>query len=237
MIGTEAESSTGESPSARLDRVVRTGTPVLRIPGRNRTKADIVVYRDGGRMIAVKDYGRRPLWIRASIGRLLVARECAAYRAAEGSDGLPRFLGRLSPHALALEWIDGPTLADRPALAADPRLHARLLAIVESLHRRGVALGDLHHRDVVVAEDGVVRIVDLATAWVAPAGASRWRRRVFERLREQDRIALARIEARGLGRAEAEALAGLDPSAVRRYLAARKLKGWWDRLRGRSASR
>ena len=54
------------------------------LAGRNRTKADIVVYRTERGTIAVKDFGDRPWWVRQTLGRLLIRREVAAYRTAAG---------------------------------------------------------------------------------------------------------------------------------------------------------
>ena len=86
--------------------------PLRRLVGRNRTKADILVYRLHGTEIAVKDYGARPWLVRQTIGRLLIRRESAAYLAAGPVEGLPPFHGRLGPFALATGWLDARPLAD-----------------------------------------------------------------------------------------------------------------------------
>jgi hypothetical protein len=209
--------------------------PVLRLPGRNATKADVVVYDVAGRRIAVKDYAARPLWVRLTIGRLLVRRECAAYAAAAGIDGLPRFHGRLGPLALALDWIEAEPLAAQGGARLPARVFDALDRIVAACHARGIALGDLHHRDVLVSVRGEVHIVDLATAWLLGARPGAVRRRVFERLRGNDLVACARLRARFTGIPEADALAGVPPLSLRRHARARRVKALWDRLRGRSA--
>ena len=62
-------------------------TPSRVLAGRNGTKADVAFHDLGGLRVVVKDYGPRPAWIRATLGRALVARECAAYGAAAERKG------------------------------------------------------------------------------------------------------------------------------------------------------
>ncbi len=205
--------------------------PERHLPGRNLTKADILVYRVDGRRIAVKDYRARPFVVRHIVGRLLVRRECRAYEAAGSAPGLAPFLGRVGPFTLATEWIEATPLADMPGAVASAETFDRLDALIADLHARGVALADLHHRDVLVSAAGAVRIVDLAAAFVLGRRPGRVRRRVFDRLSAQDRLAAARMRARLTGQSEDEALAGIDPSAVRRWRTARRIKAFWDVIR------
>lgn len=232
-----AESTTGE-PALPFDGAALSATPVLvRLPGRNTTKADVVVFDRDGRRIAVKDYGPRPLWVRLTIGRFMIAREAAAYRALAGIDGLPRCHGRVGPYALALDWIDAKPLAALVGATLSPSVFDALDRIVGDVHAHGVALGDLHHRDVLVGEGGSVHVVDLATAWVLGPRPGAWRRFVFQRLRGNDLVSAARLRARFTAISEAEALASVPAAAVRRHASGRNWKRAWNRLRGRSPSR
>jgi hypothetical protein len=208
-------------------------SPERRIVGRNLSKADVLVYWVGARRIAVKDYGARPLLARQTVGRWLVGRECKAYERAGEVPGLASFLGRLGPFTLATAWIDAVPLAELPRGAAVPELFDRLDAIIAALHLRGVAMSDLHHRDVLVSETGSVHVVDLAMAHVLGPRPGWLRRRLFERLIAQDRLSAARMRARFTGGSEDAALAAIDPAARRLWRAGRRIKGFWDRLRGR----
>lgn len=218
-------------PDRVLVAALRSALPKLRRRGRNATKADVLLYEIQGRRLAVKDYTPRPAWIRNTVGRLLVRREVAAYRAAAGIPEVPALLGRIGPFAFATAWVDARPLSDLGGSRLPAALFDRLDAVLEALHRRGIAIGDLHHRDVLVDEGGGLTVVDFATAWLAPAGAGRARRAIFRRLAAQDRLAAARLRARFTGVAEAEALAAAGPDAVRRWRRARRIKRVWDRLR------
>lgn len=232
MSRTSAESSTTPAPpligAADLARL----PCVRRLPGRNRTKADILVRRFDDCEIAVKDYRRCPWWIRQTLGRFLIRRESAAYRAAAGLPGVPHFFGRIGSFALATRWIQARTLAEFPDGTVEPGRFDRLQAILEGMHARGIALADLNHRDVLVDGAGEVWVIDLATAWVAGRRPGRLRRRLFEHFRASDLFALARLRARFVGEDAAGAVASTGASAVAWHRRARRLKWYWDRLRG-----
>jgi len=228
------ESSTGGT-TPRLTWTALAGlVPERRIEGRNLSKADVLLFRTAGGAVAVKDYGGRPFIARQLVGRLLVARECRAYEAAAGTPGLAPFLGRLGPFALATAWIEGTPLAERARGSVPGAVFDRLDALIAQLHARGVALADLHHRDVLV-DDGALHVVDLAAAYVLGAHPGPLRRRLFRRLAAQDRLAAARMRARFTGASEDEALSSVDPEAVRLWGAGRRVKAAWDRLRGKRA--
>ena len=202
-----------------------------RLPGRNATKADILLGRIDGRPVAIKDYGRRPLTVRSVLGRWLSGREARAYRAASAVVGIPEVLGRLGPYALVLERVEGRPLAELAPGSLGSATFDRLDRILEDLHVHGVALGDLHHRDVLVTRDGDVHVVDLTTAWLC--GRSPWSAWVFRRFRDQDRVAAARLRARFLGQDEVAAVAAIGTAAAAWHRRGRRWKARLDRLRGR----
>jgi tRNA A-37 threonylcarbamoyl transferase component Bud32 len=148
-------------------------------------------------------------------------------------DGLPAFLGRPRPWAIATEWVAAEPLKHLRPEDLDASVFERLGAIVAALHGRGVALADLHHRDVLLAEDGALWIVDLATAWVLGERPGPLRRALFERFCESDLVNLARMRARFTGGDEAAAVASVSPEAAAWHRRGRRLKTVLDRLRGR----
>lgn len=214
-------------------RRLRSAPTVRRIVGRNWSKADVFVHELDGIRVALKDYRARPLLVRETLGRWLVRREARAYDAASGVPGLPRFYGRADAFALATEWIEAEVLADLEPRSRAPGWDDRLAAILTALHERGVALGDLHQRDVLLSPTGDVHVIDLATALVRGARPGPLRRFLFERFRDQDRVALARMRARHAGLDEDAAVLAVGESAARWYRRGRRVRRWLDRLRGK----
>ena len=186
-----------------------------------------------GRKLAVKDYGARSFVIRHLLGRYLTGRETRAYLAAGPIDGLARFVCRVDRFALATEWVEGCTLRSLAPGQQPTDLFERLAETLRQLHVRGVALADLHQRDIVVGSSGELAVVDLAAAWVVRPGSGASWAAIFRQLCRQDEIALARIRAHFCGEDERGVLSDLDPAAVARYRAGRRVKSWFDRLRRR----
>ena len=207
--------------------------PLRRLAGRNRTKADILVYRVRGVDVAVKDYKSRPWLVRQTVGRFLIARESAAYSAAGALCGLPEFLGRIDAFALATRWVEArPVAESNPGELAATRFD-RVEEIVAELHRRGIALADLHHRDVLAGADGAMWVVDLAAAVVL--GPNPWfpRRRWFEFLCELDRFAVARIRTRFLGQEAGRPETAPNSRVARWHRRGRRIKTILNSIRGR----
>ena len=132
-----------------------------------------------------------------------------------------------------VERHEARSLRERRGETITAEVFDSLERTVDGLHRRGVALGDLHHRDVLVSDSGRVVVVDLATAWVLGPNPSPMRRRVFHRLRESDRVNLARMRARFLEDREADLERDVGVEAARRYRRAQAWKASWNRLRGK----
>ena len=218
----------------RIDPKALAGVdPVRMIQGRNRTKADLLFYEIDGRRVAVKTYAPRNPLVRNTLGRWLIRREAAAYQAAAVVDALPTFLGRVGRYAIATEWVDAKPLSARQGDLLDDRVFDRLAAILDELHEQGVALSDLHHRDVLLADDGALYLVDLATAWVLGKRPGPVRRKLFLRFCESDRVNLARMRARFTGGDVNEAVASVSPEAAAWHRRGRRIKGWLDALRGK----
>lgn len=210
--------------------------PLRVIAGRNWSKADVLFYDLGDQKVAVKTYAPRNVVVRNTLGRWLTRREAAAYRAATGIEAVPAFFGRVGPCAIATGWVDALPLKARVGDRLDDGVFNRLAAIVDEFHRRGVALADLHHRDVLLAEDGSLFVLDLATAWVAGDRPGPVRRYLFERFCESDRVNLARMRARFTGGDPEAAVATVSPAAAAWHRRGRSLKRILDRLRGRNRS-
>src|SRR5262249_3283661 len=99
-------------------------------------KADVLAVDLPSGPVIVKDFSRRSFWGRLA-GRLQIARETKAYRRLEGVAGVPRFVGRIDPWALALERLDARQLAfEQVAPAHGERYVPKLPVILDALHAR-----------------------------------------------------------------------------------------------------
>jgi len=123
--------------------------------------------------------GRGLMW---HARRLSLLREHAAYQKLTGIPGLPRCFGLFNGCHLALEYIQGLPL--RQAVVPDQHaFYDRLRGILEAMHRRGVAHGDLKSRqNIMMTDSGAPVIVDLGTAVVRKNGWRPFNRWLFNYL-------------------------------------------------------
>lgn len=144
----------------------------------------------------IKDYGDRPGWWRMTLGRYLLARECAAYRRLQGIPGIPALAGFIDPWAIATGFVEGRDLSLLRRGSVSANFFARLLDLLDSIHRAGVAQGDLHHRDVIMGLSGDPFLVDFSTAVFCSPTAWGIRRRLFEAACASDRRAALKLKNR-----------------------------------------
>jgi len=152
-----------------------------------RDKADLLLLDLGDGPMVVKDFARKAWWVRL-LGRLQISREHRAYLRLGRLPGVPRLIGRIDAHALAIERITGKQLGrapDRQENGAEKL--AALRKIVDRIHAAGLAHLDLRAREnVLVLPSGEVRVVDFASAiWFRPRSLAHrlffaWFRRVDE---------------------------------------------------------
>ena len=82
-------------------------------------------------------------------------------------------------HALALELVDGPTLADRVAAGALPLDEALAIAhqiaeALEAAHAQGMVHRDLKPANIKVRPDGTVKVLDFGLAKAIAGAAEDW---------------------------------------------------------------
>ena len=201
MPTNSGEQPAGPSPSPCMPTVTR--EELSRRPsrllsaGRNRTKADVLLFDLGQESVVVKDFGPRGLIVRSTIGRFSVSRECRAYERLTGLPGVPAFRGRLDAHAFACAFARGRPLPEYARRSLPSSFFRDLEGLLERIHERGVALADLHHRNVIVEEKtGSPALIDFSLALVRPSPWNLPGRWLFERARRLDRIAVERMRLR-----------------------------------------
>lgn len=148
-----------------------------------------------GQRAAVKDFSDTPGAFRRWVAPWLVAREIRALKALDGTPGVPQLFGRLGRRAFAMEFIEGRPIADFEPGELSPRVLENVRKVIDAIHARGVAHGDLKRRsNLLVTPDERVVLIDFAAAIVggrrfnAPAN---W---LQKRMAEIDDKALAKIK-------------------------------------------
>jgi predicted Ser/Thr protein kinase len=123
----------------------------------------ILLYSEGAQPFIVKTaMGRGPLlWIR----RKTLRREYQIYCKLEGLTGIPACYGFLDQRYLLLEWISGRPYRD--AVIDDrEQFFACLLEILNSMHQREVAHGDLKSKgNLLVTDQQSPCVIDFGTAF------------------------------------------------------------------------
>lgn len=112
----------------------------------------------------LKDFSTRSWIIRTFWGPFVARREARFLERAQGIDRIPRFLGRVGPCALLMSLLPGQKVGD----VAGDRLYTayleQLTDLVEALHQRGIARGDLSRFNVMIDNEGGPGLVDFETA-------------------------------------------------------------------------
>jgi len=127
-------------------------------------KANVFLSRIEGGQFIVKDFARKGFWERNLIGRIVIGRECLAYRTLAGTPGIVQHFEQLGPFTLAIEYLHGRDLGSVERHEIGAEVVRQLEAIVNSLHQRGWVHLDLQRRSNILLIDGRVVVVDLASA-------------------------------------------------------------------------
>jgi predicted Ser/Thr protein kinase len=196
-------------------------------PFRNRSKARLFVAEQQGRLVVCKDCSlaaRVPL--AGSFRRWTLRNEARVLRALDGLPGVPRLLAAWRT-GLVMEHVPGRLLTELRGTTVPGAVFDRLDALLAAIHARGVAIGDLHRRNILVDEQGAVGIIDFEIAFDERRGLRRW---LTRRARHLDRFAAAR-QRQAFGVAlgpEHEALLASPPAW---YRVGRRLKRWFKMRR------
>lgn len=156
-------------------------------------KADVSISRFRGLRFVVKDFSRKGFWERNLIGRIVISREFRAYRALVGVEGLPSQFKRLSPFALAIEYLEGRDLGGFKRHELGPGVVLQFERIVNDLHERGWVHLDLQRRSNILLVNDRVFVVDLASA-VHPGSVPVIGRLLVRLLGFADRLSLLKMK-------------------------------------------
>lgn len=131
-----------------------------------------------------KTFRARPWWLRATMGRWMVAREARTLARLEGLDGVPHLIGTPEPATLEMTWLEAepvPEVKHHPAI--DTRYFAELQRLVAALHGRGVNHGDLRRKNLMRHPvTGSPQLVDFTQSMAIDRAPGRWLRTTLIRV-------------------------------------------------------
>jgi predicted Ser/Thr protein kinase len=160
---------------------------------RNRTKPAVYVAGLDGRRVVCKDASgiRRGPW--RLFRRLTLRREARTLARLAGIEGVPALLASW-PTGLVMEAVPGRMLTTWcRGTPPPPGTFERLDRIIALAHARGIVLGDVHRRNILVDDDGRVHLVDFEVSVDVSRGPARLLARLGTAV---DRIAAARQRVR-----------------------------------------
>ena len=164
--------------------------------GRNASKARVRTVRWHGIDAVEKDYAHRPWPVRLLLGPLMLGREERALRRLAGAEGFPCVLARPESTRLVLSRLPGTPLREM-LRTRDPlpeRFFDRLADLLATMHRLGVAQGDIGLGDVLVQPDGSPALLDFSVSVVRGQGILG--KTMFGLTAAQDNRRLARLRRR-----------------------------------------
>jgi len=123
-----------------------------------------VVCMEGSDLL-IKDYRSGKSLFGRLLGRFLVFREKTAYERLKDLPGTPHYYGRVDPYALILQHVPAERVLDVDPEQIPADFFPLLSELVENLHSRGIAHGDLHKLDnILIDRSGRPVIVDFTSA-------------------------------------------------------------------------
>ncbi|MEW5806603.1 MAG: hypothetical protein AB1756_04565 [Acidobacteriota bacterium] len=201
--------------------------------GRNFTKADIYECEFHGRKAILKDYGSRNNFVSRNLGKWFAGREFSIYQKLRGISGIAESLGSPDAFSFVIEYTEGKPLPDLDAKLITSSVFNSLRETIETIHGKGIACGDIHHRDILVTGDGRSYLVDFATGWEKGSRYNIIRNIIFHSLCCLDWLAFYRIRERYLGIPPSMDEKNDFSSIIPLYSLGRALKKMFDLLRGK----
>jgi len=143
--------------------------------------ANAIVYRykDAQHDLIIKDFQHSPWWVRKTIAPLFINQEYKGLSRLKGVDGVVDHFCRLSPIAIAYDFIEGTPLRELALQQQQlPRdFFKEFERLVAKMHRHGVVHLDLRNLgNVICSQDGKPYIIDFQSA-IRFARFPRWLQR------------------------------------------------------------
>lgn len=147
-----------------------------------------------GERYVLKDFSGKPAWTRLLWCRGSVRRETRAYERLHDIAGIPRLIGKLSPDAFIMEFLEGTPLPRRKFRdVLGMGYFVRLNAMLDEMHERGIAHGDLRRKNILVGPEGQPCVIDFETSFSRGRGPLR---QLFELVARIDKLTVLKIKSR-----------------------------------------
>jgi hypothetical protein len=171
-------SSDSADTRAPFDRAALARAPTRLLRDGRWANAQVFRVEAAGRSWVVKDFSRRAVWVRYTIGRFLLRRELRALQRLDGIDGVPQRAFRIDGDAIAAEFMPGETLGQVPPEQMTLPFFIQLERLLNDVHSRGIVHLDTRGTgNMLRRPDGRPALIDfqasLDTRWM-PKSWRRW---------------------------------------------------------------
>jgi predicted Ser/Thr protein kinase len=188
-------------PDLDLETVLRMCEPVLHA-GRSMAQADIYPLTYENQSAVLKTFHARPAWVRRVWAERVAAREVRMLTRLLGMRDVPQLLATCGRAAFVMTRLEARRLPARKESPPHPEFWNRARTLIEEMHTRGIAHGDLRRKNLLMNEAATEPfLIDFATAVSRPgAGAphnfsNALKHFLYKRCRRIDRITFVRIKA------------------------------------------
>lgn len=159
-------------------------------------QADLYEITWQGKPALLKDYAARPWWVRASWAKVMVGREFRALRRLQEMDGIAELYARVGQHGIVMQKLDAARIPRNKDIAPESDFFRLAQKMIDELHERGVAHGDLRRKNIMIDAKGRPYLIDFETAVTAkPGWSGAISRFAFRRIANIDRIKMARMKS------------------------------------------
>ncbi len=124
-------------------------------------------YKDDALNLTIKDFTHCPLPVRVTLGRFFANREYTSLMRLNGLPGMVSNVIRLSPLAVAYDFIEGDSLTHLESIGKKfpPAFFSEMEKRIAGMHARGLVHLDLRNMgNVLAGNDGMPHFIDFQSA-------------------------------------------------------------------------
>ncbi len=160
-----------------------------------RWKPDVLLVKNEGRLFVVKDYADKEFAFRWFIGIPSIWREAHIYEKLRGTSGVPEGAHRIDRYAIAVAHVPGRNAEEAAPGALPAAFFEKMRGVIDAIHDRGIVLCDLRNiKNVLVAEDGAVYLIDFSTAFCRGGRFNVIKNGLFRIFWQDDLLGIAKLK-------------------------------------------